>query len=242
MIYYLRLHFDFLFNRIFIFIYLLVLGFYTLGLTIAADLDQGYYYLDGFRNEQYLVYLSESFMISQIVIGVLSILIGSNLAGKANEFMIGYTTENYGQRSMFLFSRYLVGMLVIIMTVGFAICSTIVFMIFFTPFVFNIDQILIMYGWIMIEAFFFFFLTSFLYSILNSFLVLLLPIGLFWYKKTLYYSQELKPEAKAIMKLIPTYYLEGEKVLEYAKIENYILPLLGIILICYLINLFKDCR
>jgi vacuolar-type H+-ATPase subunit I/STV1 len=220
----------------------LIIAFLLFGLYITAEIDLGLYFLDGYRQEKYLSFISESYMILQIVVGIFSILVAASLSSKTNDYLICYTTENRCQKLEFILARYLTGIIVIGMTVVLGIMSKLLLMILLTPFKYNIDFLISMYGWVFIEGLFFFFLTSLLYSLLNSFLVMILPIALFWYKKTLYMGQSLSEEARFLLQVIPGFYLEGEKITAYMKLENYLLPIGLIFSLCFVINSYKDCR
>lgn len=242
MISYLRLHINFLFNRLFLLIYLFIFAFLLFGLYISAEIDLGYFVLDGFRQEKYLSFISESYMIVQIVMGIFSILVAANLSNKTNDYLLCYTTENRWQKLVFILARYLAGIIVIGMTVVMGMLSKLLLMILFTPYKYDFQVLISMYAWVFIEGLFFFFLTSLLFSLLNSFLVMILPIALFWYKKTLYLGQSLDEEAMVLLQVIPGFYLQGEKVIGFMKLENYLLPIALIFSLCFFINSYKDCR
>ena len=147
---------HFLFNRIFSLIYLLIIAFLLFGLYITAEIDLGLYFLDGYRQEKYLSFISESYMILQIVVGIFSILVAASLSSKTNDYLICYTTENRCQKLEFILARYLTGIIVIGMTVVIGIMSKLLLMILLTPFKYNIDFLISMYGWVFIEGLFFF--------------------------------------------------------------------------------------
>ena len=241
MICYLKLHLNFLFNRIFSLIYLFIFAFLLFGLYISAEIEQGYFVLDGFRQEKYLSFISESYMIVQIVMGVFSILVAANLSNKTNDYLLCYTTENRWQKFVFISARYASGIIVIGMTIVLGMLSKLLLMILFTPYKYDVQALISMYAWVFIEGLFFFFLTSLLFSLLNSFLVMILPIALFWYKKTLYLGQSLDEEAKILLRVIPGFYLEGDKINSFMKLENYLIPIAIIFCLCFLISLYKDC-
>jgi hypothetical protein len=220
----------------------LIVGFLLFGLYVSAEIDLGYYFLDGYRLEKYISFINESYMIIQIVIGIFSILVAANLSNKANDYLMCYTTEERCQKALFILARYLTGVIVILMTVALGVLSQLVLLILFTPFKYDINLLVSMYAWVFIEGICFFFLTSLVFSLLNSFLVMILPIGLFWYKKTLYIGEILSEEARIILQVIPGFYLEDEKIMGFMKLENYLLPIAIIFCLCFAINFYRDCR
>lgn len=242
MINYLKLHFSFIFSKVFIVIYLLILTILFLGIYYSAGLDLSYSYVDGFKHSYYLEYLNQSSLLMEIIICLLGIFIGVLLSSKTNDFLIRFTVNDYKQKMIFLICRYIIGILIIFSTLYISVIFFIITGHYLTPFSLDLGIIFDIAEIILLETLSLYFILSFLMSILNHFLIGIVPLLVFWYKKTIYDFHDLTSEIDVlILKLIPSFLINNEKVVIYQNLTYYIIILIAIISFSLIINLLKDC-
>jgi len=241
MINYLKLHLSYVCSRIFTVIFILVLIGLFLGIIISANLDFGYYYLDSFRTQFYLEYVSQSFLIIEVILTVYLIFITSILSNKTNESLIVYTVDTYKQRFLFILSRYVIATLLNLLSV--AICFSFIVIVgsLLTPFMLNLENIFLVLASISFKIYFFQAFVFFLQAFLNHFLIILVPILLFWYQKAIYSYQEVENElTKVVLKIIPSFSEENQKIIFYQSLHFYLIIIIVLFLISFIINLTKD--
>ena len=242
MINYLKLHFNFVFSKIFLFIYLFILAILFFGIYYSAGLDLPYSYLDGFKDSYYHEYLNQSSLLMEIIICLLGIFIGIVSSSKTNDFLIRFSVNDYMQKLIFLICRYVTGILIIFITSYICFIYIIFVGHYLTPFRLNLGFICEVMEMILLESIFLYFITSFLISVLNHFLIGIVPLLAFWYKKTIYDFNDITSDFNdIILKLVPSFLINNEKIVIYQNLTYYIIILITIIGFSLIINLLKDC-
>jgi hypothetical protein len=95
---------------------------------------------------------------------------------------------------------------------------------------------------ILLESLTLYFITSLLITILNHFLIGIVPLLAFWYKKTIYDFYDITSEFDDIvLKFIPSFLINNEMIVIYQNLTYYIIILIVIFSFSLIINLLKDC-
>lgn len=242
MINFLKLHFSFVFSKVFLFIYLFILTILFLGIYYSAGLDLSYSYVDGFKHSYYLEYLNQSSLLMEIIICLLAIFIGIILSSKTNDFLIRFSVNDYKQKLLFLICRYMVGILIIFFTSYICLIYLILIGNYLTPFRLDLSFICEVLAMILLESLTLYFITSLLITILNHFLIGIVPLLAFWYKKTIYDFYDITSEFDDIvLKFIPSFLINNEMIVIYQNLTYYIIILIVIFSFSLIINLLKDC-
>lgn len=242
MLNYLRLHLHFVFSRGFILVYSLIIVITFVGILISANLDLGYYYLDGFKEEYYLFYLSQSFLIIEVIITILIVFVSAIICSRNNDYLIYYSTQTFSQRFVFLLSRYLLGVIITIVTVLLSVFFMVLVGEYLTPFRLEMEMISEVIPFVIVKIITFQFMVYFLMSILNNFLVNGLILMIFWYHKTImnFYNPEVIEDL--LLKTIPSFQLVEDQIIVYQELHLYLGFSLSLIAFAFVINLFKDCK
>jgi hypothetical protein len=240
---YFKLQFNYLFSQVFSILFSFTLFLVILGIYFSANLDLGFGYLDGFRNDYYFEYLEQSLLIIQVVEVIFSMFVAAILAGKANEFLICFTASDYQERLMFLLARVGLGILMAGLMVVIGGLSILIIGMFYTPFNIDIVVILNCLGMIFLQTLFYQATVTILMSLLNSLLVVLLPIVLFWFQQTIVGFIEVENTLQEIiLKIIPTFIIENNILSIYQTPIKYICIIITLIFLAITVNLVKDCR
>ena len=242
MLNYLRLHLHFVFSRGFIFVYSLIIVITFVGTLFSANLDLGYYYLDRFKEEYYFFYLSQSFLIIEVIITILIVFVSAIICSRNNDYLIYYSTQTFSQRFVFLLSRYLLGVIITIVTVLLAGFFLILVGEYLTPFVLDLDMISRGITYVIVKIITFQFMVYFLMSILNNFLVNGLVLIIFWYHKTIISFNNPEVIEELLLKTIPSFQLVENQIIVYQELHLYLGFSLSLIAFAFVINLFKDCK
>ena len=243
MINYLKLQFNYLFSQVFIICYLIIIFVIFIGIYFNAGLDLGYSYLDGFISQYQEEYLNQSVLLIEVVVSISGIFIGGILSSKTNDFLIYYTADNYWSKFLFFLSRLILGIMIIILTLAISGIYYILIAKVLTPFRLNIDIFLKVLVWIFYQALSLQMLVFILISILNHFLVIILPIGIFWFKKTIVIFTELENDfQEVVLKFIPSFMIENSKLIRFQSWDNYLIPLVIMVILTITINMIKDCK
>ena len=243
MINYLRLQFNYLFSQVFIICYMIIISLIFVGIYFNASLDLGYSYLDGFRQEFQEEYFSQSVLLIEVIVTISGIFIGGILSSKTNEFLINYTVDSYWGRFLFFLGRLLVGIMVIFLTLYISGIHYILIVRVFTPFNLNLDLFVESLVWIFYQALYLQVLVFLLISVLNHFLVITLPLVVFWFKKTIVIFSELENDFQEIvLKAIPTFMIENSRLIIFQSWDKYFAFLMVMVVTTIIINIIKDCK
>lgn len=243
MINYFKLHFNYLFSKVFVILFFLILLLMGLGIYFSVSIDLGVGYIDGFRYEYYFEYLDQSLLIVQVIVVIFSMFITALLGSKANEFLLCFTVSNYQEKIMFLLSRILVLITVVGLLIIMGGLNILMIGIIFTPFNLDIRIILEGLGFVFLQALFYQGLVGLLLSVVNSLLVVILPIIVFWLHKSIVSFVVIENDLqKIILKMIPSFIIESGKIFIYKTAFEYMYLILTLLLVTIFINLIKDCR
>ncbi|MDT8337287.1 MAG: hypothetical protein RQ856_05620 [Candidatus Izemoplasmatales bacterium] len=243
MINYFKLQFNYLFSRVFSILFFFTLLLVILGIYFSANLDLGMRYLDGFKNEYYYEYLEQSLLIIQVVDVIFSMFVAALLASKTNEFLISFTVASYQERLMFLLARVGLGIFLTGLMIFFGGLNILIIGILYTPFNIDIVVILNCLGMIFLQTLFYQATVTILMSLINSLLVVLLPIFLFWFQKTIVGFIKIENTLqKIILNIIPSFIIENDIFSFYQTPIKYIYIIITLISLTITINLVKDCR
>lgn len=243
MINYFKLHFNYLFSKVFVILFFLILLLMGLGIYFSVSIDLGVGYIDGFRYEYYFEYLDQSLLIVQVIVVIFSMFIAALLGSKANEFLLCFTVSNYQEKIMFLLSRILVLITVVGLLIIMGGLNILMIGIIFTPFNLDIRIILEGLGFVFLQALFYQGLVGLLLSVVNSLLVVILPIIVFWLHKSIVSFVVIENDLqKIILKMVPSFIIENGKIFIYKTAFEYMYLILTLLLVTIFINLIKDCR
>jgi len=243
MINHLRLQFNYLFSQVFIICYMLIVSVIFTGIYLNASLDLGYSYLDGFRVSFQEEYLVQSVLLIEVIVTISGIFIGGILSSKTNEFLINYTVDNYRGKFLFFLGRLLLGVMIILLTVIISGMYYVLVAKLLTPFNLNLDLFIESLVWIFYQAIYLQILVFLLISILNHFLVVILPLVVFWFKKTIVIFTELENDFQEIvLRVIPSFTIENNKLTEFQTWDKYFVLLIAMMILTVTINLVKDCK
>jgi len=242
MINYLKLHFNYLFSKLFISFYSFLLGIIFIGIIQASNLDLGFSYLDGFRVEYYKVFIIQVSLLVEVMVVFISIFIATILAYKTNDYLLVFSANNYRQRFRFYFSRIFVAIFVIFITILIIFVFQIAFIKILTPL--NNDYLLTakVFSLILLKSLYFIFLIFFFMSVINHFLLGILPIIIFWYEKMIYSYEELSDVQEVILSFIPSFMIIEDKIILYQELNLYLIFLFIILMAGLGVNLTKDSR
>lgn len=240
---YLKLQFNYLFSSIFIICYGLVVIVIILGLVFSLNLEMGYQVLDLYPEEYLKTFLVESGLLVEVMVSITAIFIATVLSAKTNQTLVVFTTENRRQRINFFISRYLAAFLSTFLTIGFAFLTTVILVNWFTPFYIRLVILIDLYAWIAYQAIFLQVMVFFLFAIFNHFLILTIPIVVFWYKKTIVFPGDYFSDLeKIILSFVPSFTLINEHVIVYQEGVIYLIGLTVMFMITVLVNLYSDCK
>ena len=240
---YLKLQFNYLFSSIFIICYGLVVIVIILGLVFSLNLEMGYQVLDLYPEEYLKTFLVESGLLVEVMVSITAIFIATVLSAKTNQTLVVFTTENRRQRINFFISRYLAAFLSTFLTIGFAFLTTVILVNWFTPFHIRMVILIDLYAWIAYQAIFLQVMVFFLFAIFNHFLILTIPIVVFWYKKTIVFPGDYFSDLeKIILSFVPSFTLINEHVIVYQEGVIYLIGLTVMFMITVLVNLYSDCK
>ncbi len=181
---YLKLQLNFLINRysvVIIFIMILLMNF---GVIYNSGIFQGYEYLDLNRSYNQRLFLSDSVAMIKIGSILVSVLLSSIAGLKSNNDLIKYTVQSKYERCKFIISRIL--SLIFIVTLFntsywlFYIQTT----NYLLPYSVNINDIIIIYRYLLIQAYFYIMITLIFIQMFKSFFIAFIPIILFWIMET----------------------------------------------------------
>jgi hypothetical protein len=240
---YIKLQFSYLFSNLFIICYGFIMSFILVGFVVSGNIDLGYYYLDGFRHDFYIEYLQQSYLVIEIILTLASVFVTTMITSKSNDFLMVYTVNNYYMRFLFITSRIIVLVIFNVLSVTISTISFIIFTNHLTPYSLDLDLLielsfLIIYQMIALQG-----LALILSSIINHFLIILIPIILFWYVKTLFIANSLTKDIDIIvLKIIPAFQLDILQISVYLYFEYYLFPIFFMYITSIIINIFKDCK
>ncbi len=243
MIRYIKLHLNYIFSDLFIICFSLIFALIGLGIIISSGIDLGYYYLDAYQEEYIIEYIQQSFLIIEIILTIVLLFITNILTSKTNDYLMIYYVSNYKEKFMHMFSRLLTIITINCFSFGFILMFFVIFTTYLTPFSLNIAFILKLNIHIILQTFALEIVLMFLNSLINHFLVLIIPIIIFWYIKTLIAVDfTVNRLADFLIKIIPAFKLDMLEISVYHRIEEYLIPLIILIIFTIIINLFKDCK
>jgi len=239
---YIKLQINYLFSHMFIICYILISLVILIGIYFSSSIDLNYTYIDGFRSEFFSEYLNQSSLIIEVLITITAIFLAGILTVKKNEFLISYTVTSYMEKLYFVIARILVALLTILSMI---IVNGLFFLLItelLTPYSVDIMEFINLMTWIFFQASFFQIIAFLLISIFNYFLVILLPLVTFWYKKTIFSFSEIESGfSKFILKNIPSFELLNNEVVTYRNFYTYLLLFIIVLIITCLIDVIKDC-
>lgn len=240
---YLKLQFNYLFSSIFIICYGIVLIVIVLGLVFSLNLEMGYQVLDLYPEEYLKTFLVESSLLVEVLVIITAIFIATVLSAKTNQVLVVFTTENRRHRFNFFISRYLAAFLSTFITIGFAFISTVALVNLLSPFHLRPGILFDLFAWIAYQAVFLQVMVFFLFAIFNHFLILTVPIVVFWYKKTIQFpSNHFSDLEKTVLSFVPSFALINESVIIYQEGVIYLIGLTVMIMITVLVNVYSDCK
>jgi hypothetical protein len=215
----------------------------VLGLVFSLNLELGYQVLDLYPKEYLKTFLVESSLLVEVMISITAIFIATVLSSKTNQVLVVFTTENRRQRINFFISRYLAAFLSTFLTIGFAFLSTVILVNCFTPLNIRLAILIDLYAWIFYQAIFLQVMVFFLFAIFNHFLILTVPIVVFWYKKTIVFPSDYFSDLeKVILSFVPSFTLINEYVISYQEGIIYLIGLMVMFMITVLVNVYSDCK
>lgn len=240
---YIKLHLNYVFNDLFIICYLLTLALINIGIVISSGIDLGYFHLDALREEFVIEYLHQSLLIIEIILTILLLFITNIISSKANDYLMIYYVSNYKMKFMHITSRLLAIIFINLLSFMIILLFFIVFTSYFTPFSLDLAFLVKINLHILFQLFTLEIILIFLNSLLGHFLVLVIPIIIFWYIKSLI-SVDLAVNKLAdyLIRIVPAFKLDIFEVSLYHRIEEYILPLFILLILTIFINVFKDCK
>ncbi len=240
---YIKLHLNYVFNDLFIICYILTLALINIGIVISSGIDLGYFYLDALREEFVIDYLHQSLLIIEIILTILLLFITNIISSKANDYLMIYYVSNYKMKYTHITSRLLAIIFINLLSFMIILLFFIVFTSYFTPFSLDLAFIVKFNLHILFQLFTLEIVLMFLNSLLGHFLVLVIPIIIFWYIKSLI-SVDLAVNKLAdyLIRIVPAFKLDIFEVSLYHRIEEYILPLFILLILTIFINVFKDCK
>ena len=221
--------------------YIIVLFFLVVGFFISTNLDIGRLYLDAYREEFYQEYLTQSFMIVEIILGIFLIFSTSLLFSKSNEGLFVYTVSDIKSKFQFLTSRILTGIFLNLFSIIFSVIACIFVIKMWTPFRYEPIFILKIFALISLKIVFFQSLVFFLQAYTNNFFLVIIPVGLFWYIQTIEITVEgLSKIELLILEIVPLFTNETSSINIYKDLYQYTIIIVIIILFSYLISSIKD--
>jgi hypothetical protein len=214
-----------------------------LGLVFSLNLELGYQVLDLYPKEYLKTFLAESSLLVEVMISITAIFIATVLSSKTNQVLVVFTTENRRQRINLFISRYLAVFLSTFLTIVLAFLSTVILVNSFTPFQIRLAILIDLYAWIFYQAIFLQVMVFFLFAIFNHFLILTVPIVVFWYKKTIVFPSDYFSDLeKVILSFVPSFTLINEYVISYQEGIIYLIGLMVMFMITVLVNVYSDCK
>lgn len=240
MINYLKLQFDYLFSRLFSLCFVLLIIGSFVGIIITSNIDMGFSYLDAFINEYQIDYYHESLLIIEIVSVILAIFVSAHLGSKNNDFLVSYTCNNYFDKIAFYISRSLVAVffsLLYVLSIGIFLLG---YTLVVTPFYLDIEFVVNGLVSVFFISIYFSGFTLILLSFINHFILVSLPLILFWYLKTIYDFKALESDVQELLlKLFPVFLIDYELVY-YQDFYIYVFIYLGMQGIITVLNVFKE--
>jgi hypothetical protein len=203
----------------------------------------GYQVLDLYPEEYLKTFLVESGLLVEVMVSITAIFIATVLSSKTNQVLVFFTTENRRQRANFFLSRYLAAFLSTILSIAFAFISTVILVNWFTPFPLRLAILINLFAWIIYQAIFLQVMVFFLFAIFNHFLILTVPIVIFWYKKTILFPSDYFSDLETvILSFVPSFTLINDNVIIYQEGVIYLIGLTVMFMITVLVNIYADCK
>ena len=240
MINYIKLQFNYLFSKLFSLCFaLLIIGSF-IGIIITSNIDLGYNYLDAFINEYQFEYYRESLLIIEIVSVIFAIFVAAHLGSKNNDFLVCYTCNNNFDRLRFFCARSIVTVIFSLLYTSLVGIFILLYTNVLTPYNLDVDFVLKGLISVFFISIYFSCVSLFLLSFINHFVLVSLPIVLFWYLKTIYDFKSLNSDfQELILKFFPIFLIE-DKLIFYQDLYIYILIYLGMQVIIIMVNSLKD--
>lgn len=209
--------------------------------VVSANPDLGRFYLDAFRYEFYSEYLLQSAMITEVCLGLFMILSTALLVSKSNEGLFVYTVSDRKSKFLFLTTRIAAGLLLNVTTVVFVIIFYLLVLKIMTPFTYDFMSIIKIFGLISFKIIFFQLLVFLLQGYSNNFLLVIIPIGLFWYEQTIdLLADNISDVQLAILQIVPEFTYENTVISIYHDFQQYLLIYGLFFIVSYFISSVKD--
>lgn len=240
MINYLKLQFNYLFSKVFVFCFIIIILMTFLGVIISSNIDLGYNFIDAFINEYEFDYSFQSLLIIEIVSVIISIFVAGVLGSKNNDYLVCYCCNSYFERFLYFLSRIIILVLFALLFVYIQGVFISLFTRLFTPY--KLNKHLVVNGLISIFfiSIYFSAFTSLLLSLINHFIMISLPFFIFWYLKTITSFNELNNDLqKSVLILFPNFIIK-EQIYYFQEIYIYLSIYIAMFLINISINTFKD--
>ena len=240
MINYFKLQFNYLFSKIFSLCFAgLIIGSFV-GIIITSNIDLGYNYLDAFINEYQFDYYHESLLIIEIVSVIVAIFVGVHLGSKNNDFLVSYTCNNNLDKMRFYIARGIVTIvfsLLYVLSVGIFLLG---YTILITPFNLEVEFVVNGLFSVFFISIYFSCFAQFLLSFVNHFILVSLPLLMFWYLKTIYDFKGLDSDVQEVLlQFFPVFLIE-DNLVYYQDFYIYVFIYIGMLVITTVINSFKD--